>query len=115
MALDNYQIEKFSRQILVNVVGYDGQARLLSRHVEVAGPTVWRDLACRYLEAAGVLTSLAPGKGQNGAIYMHALGTSVPDAVVFLQSSDGQTMRDLGLALSRYLITLASVEGEGMK
>lgn len=53
MELDDSTLEKFSRQVLVDQIGYDGQLKIMATHLEVSAPEPWAQLARRYLESSG--------------------------------------------------------------
>ncbi len=75
--------------------------------VAVAGPARWQDLTCRYLNSAGVAAEPQGDDSAGGSIRISPLHHEGPPLQVLVQDDAAQTMRELGLALSQYLITLA--------
>jgi hypothetical protein len=63
MALDELQIRRYARHILLPEVGGIGQERLLAAEVRVSGEPTWVDLAAAYLSAAGVACDADSGAG----------------------------------------------------
>lgn len=111
MDLDNRTLEKFSRQILVDDIGYDGQVRLLSHRVLISGPLPWRLLAARYLAAAGIATAQSGDQEQTGDVRIRLLSGPLPDLVIATGPDVGRATVNIGLALTGFLLTLASMEG----
>lgn len=60
MRLDDVQIERYSRQIVLQEIGAAGQARLLGARVAIVGTSVAAERTLGYLAAAGVGTLAAP-------------------------------------------------------
>ncbi len=60
MLLDDHQIERYSRQIVLAEVGAVGQAQLLRARVAIAGSGVVAERVLAYLAAAGIGTIAAP-------------------------------------------------------
>jgi hypothetical protein len=58
--LDDLQIERYSRQIVLREIGAAGQARLLDARVAIAGTGIAAERALGYLAAAGVGRLAAP-------------------------------------------------------
>ena len=54
MSLDDRQLERYARQIIIPGVGADGQARLLAGRVLVVGYGPERAVAAEYLTGSGV-------------------------------------------------------------
>ncbi|MCY0864640.1 MAG: hypothetical protein OWQ57_06805 [Sulfobacillus sp.] len=70
--LTNDELDRFSRQILVNEIGYEGQQRLLASRVTLVAPAgPGRDLAARYLQACGLTVAVEEG---DGAVIRYADG-----------------------------------------
>ncbi len=112
MELDNTQLERYARQVLVDEIGYDGQIKIMAHHVSIKGPPQWMHLAGRYLQAAGVRVSYHSGEAVSQGINIH-LETGVMDdvfIVVDLEGDSGRTVANIGLALSRFLLQLARME-----
>jgi hypothetical protein len=58
--LDDLQIERYSRQIVLQEIGAAGQARLLDARVAIVGTSAAAECTLSYLAAAGVGTLAAP-------------------------------------------------------
>lgn len=112
MELDNRTIEKFSRQILMDEIGYDGQLRLLSETVWLTGPDPWREWAARYLRAAGLEVKERPAVKTSRNLRLIASSGRCPDLVIPVSGEGGRTMVAMGLAMTQWLRTLASGEME---
>lgn len=95
-------LERFSRQILVDEIGYDGQGRLLQASVTVTGPEWMRSLTMRYLAAAGITV-------QDGgeAPELKVIGPRGEIGQATGAGSVGQRMASVGLLVCRVLKTLA--------
>ena len=65
--LDDLQIERYSRQIVLREIGAVGQAQLLDARVAIAGTGTAAQRALGYLAAAGVGT-LAAARALHGAV-----------------------------------------------
>lgn len=110
MALDDKTLDLYSRQVLVDEIGYDGQERLLSTRLSAGGPVRWRRLAVRYLQAAGLqVVEQEQDSGDGPLTIREASGRNwdIP-----IMESPGAGMRDLGLALARLLLELVRDDGQ---
>ncbi|MCY0880263.1 MAG: hypothetical protein OWU84_15165 [Firmicutes bacterium] len=96
MELDRNEMDQYSRQMLVDEIGYEGQLAILSTLVRVWGPEPWRQWASRYLTAMGFSVEESPGEKFGVALGDHWRWTTQ-------LSSDGDGMRELGLGLSRLI------------
>jgi len=87
MDLTDSQIERYSRQILLQELGGEGQERILAARVLVAGEGLALPIAARYLAAAGAgEIGLASGAGGDVlAADIHALN---PEIRVTLHSAE---------------------------
>jgi adenylyltransferase/sulfurtransferase len=88
MPLDDVQIERYSRQIILREVGGIGQEKLLAAHVQVAGVGAMAEWAARYLAAAGV------GRlGLTAAGLAASLRRLNPDCRVHVAAPQGASVR----------------------
>ncbi|WP_020374554.1 hypothetical protein [Sulfobacillus thermosulfidooxidans] len=112
MELDNTLLERYSRQILVDDIGYDGQVRLLNHRVTIQGPPQWMHLAGRYLQAAGVGVSYHSGEPSADRIRIHLETGEMDDFYIPLDVSEdsAQIVTTMGLALSQLLLMLVHKE-----
>ncbi len=115
MELDNTQLERYSRQVLVEEIGYDGQAQLLAHQVSIQGPPRWMHLAGRYLQAAGVRVFYKTEEAMGRSIRIHVETGKMDDVLIAVdaRADSGQTVVNIGLALSRFLLRLAHTEAIG--
>lgn len=97
MELSNDVLDQYSRQMLVDEIGYDGQVRLLETPVRVEGPYLWRDLVVRYVKGAGFRVTEAESDA------LTVIGAGKPPLVIPIGESFGQTVRDIGLQLAAWL------------
>ena len=112
MELDNTQLERYARQVLVEQIGYDGQVQLLGHQVSIQGPPRWMHLAGRYLQAAGVGVSYKTEDAMSRCIRIHVETGMIDDIQIPIDSraDSVQTVVNIGLALSRFLLRLAHTE-----
>lgn len=108
------QLERFSRQILVEEIGYDGQTRLLSSAVTVRGPEPWAAWMARYLSAAGVKVAVAIAGGTNrGEVILASGRTLGMPTVGAVDGRWGETLRETGLLAARVVRVLSAGDGLG--
>ncbi|HBQ94718.1 MAG: hypothetical protein M1294_04740 [Firmicutes bacterium] len=112
MELDNTQLERYARQVLVEEIGYDGQVQLLEHEVSIQGPPMWMHLAGRYLQAAGVRVCYKTEEPVSQNIRIHVDTGQMDDIQIPVDSraDSGQTVVNIGLALSQLLLSLAHTE-----
>lgn len=79
--MDEQQIQRYGRQILLREVGGRGQTKLLSRPVRIEGVSEALDVAAAYLAAGGTAVGLPPGHVPWGFLRGAALADYNPDAV----------------------------------
>lgn len=104
--MDDRVIEQYSRQILLDQIGYDGQTRILAATVRVQGPDgPPRDLLVRYLSAMGF--GVQVGTGLSGYYEI-----ACQDAIWTMEIGGGrsQFMVDAGALLTEIALTLAQGE-----
>lgn len=51
--LSNRELERYSRQVLLQAIGFDGQLKIMASHLDVRGEAWAAELALAYLGAAG--------------------------------------------------------------
>jgi hypothetical protein len=78
--MDEQQIQRYGRQILLREVGGRGQTKLLTRPVRVEGASQALDVAAAYLAAGGTAIGLPTGHAPWGFLQGTALGDYNPDA-----------------------------------
>lgn len=107
---DDQLLDQYSRHLLIEEIGYDGQKRLLSTVVAVEGSALWVPWAERYLRAAGLTVSaaLADGKDGNRLVLRVAQG---PVRELWLGDSFGAAMCRLGLELAALIKEMATAKG----
>lgn len=109
MELDNRTLELYSRQILVDEIGYDGQVKLLETTVSLDGAGLIADLAARYLARAGL--HVVAGDRTPGRIRIHV------DQQVFEMTENGSSMgadvANLGLTLGLVIREIVGSAGLG--
>lgn len=98
---------RFSRQILVDEIGYDGQVQLLSRNVEIYAPDPWRDLMGRYLIACGLAVRIVCGDPKDSVKIVCVETGSVYSRQWNAEVSIGQGMQKLGLWMTQVVLDLA--------
>jgi molybdopterin/thiamine biosynthesis adenylyltransferase len=97
MDLDRDQMDLYSRQMLVDEIGFDGQLFILATPVHVFGPDPWRGWATQYLAAAGFSVSQTPHE------HVKVLIGDAASWEVTNLPQRGEGLRDLGLGLSKLL------------
>ncbi|MDA8195194.1 MAG: hypothetical protein M0Z53_14565 [Thermaerobacter sp.] len=107
MELDDVTLDRYSRQILVEQIGYDGQVRLLQTAVIATGPDPWRSWAVRYLRAAGL--RVADLSGAAGPVCLEAL--TIREEIATEAADLGRIMEDIGYAVCRILRSAVEMEG----
>jgi hypothetical protein len=104
MEMDDATLEKYARQVLVDEVGYDGQCTILQTSLRVTAPDgVWRDLACRYLLAAGFSITVA----DDADMTLVVSGGQYQQEVT-LQPDIGRLMMDIGQAITQAILSTSS-------
>ncbi|NMP22363.1 hypothetical protein [Sulfobacillus harzensis] len=97
MEWSNEVLEQYSRQMLVDEIGFEGQARLFETAVVLRGPEPWRGWASRYLRASGA---------QVEEVEADRLSLEEADGrIIEIDLGDGRgaSLRHLGLALAGWL------------
>ncbi|MCL4351060.1 MAG: hypothetical protein M1318_00185 [Firmicutes bacterium] len=102
--MDDATLEQFARQVLVDEVGYDGQCAILQTPLRVTAPDgIWRDLACRYLSAAGFPIAVADGADPTLVVSGGKYWQEIP-----LESDIGRLMMEIGQTITQVILSIAS-------
>ncbi len=104
--MDDALLDQYSRQILLDDVGYDGQELLLRTTVEVEGLEPFRGWAQRYLAAAGLQVSVAPEPGESFPNGVRVLVAGRLIREIPLPGNWGEALNRLGLDLAVFLLDL---------